>query len=55
MKISRCLVLVAVFSAFAFAGGGPPPPAPEVSAGYIPGALVLVGGAVLMIRAKLRK
>jgi hypothetical protein len=51
-------LLMVGFSSFAIAGGGCPPPgcsAPEIDSGLAVGTLVLVGGAVLMIRSRLRR
>jgi hypothetical protein len=53
MKITGFILLLAGFASVAFAGSVSN--APEVDAGYVTGAVVLIGGAALMIRSRLRK
>ena len=51
MKTVALVLLLAGLTTVAFAGGQ----APEVNTSYVPGVLVVLGGAVLVVRAKLRK
>ena len=55
-KIAGLVVLLGGLSSLAFAGNnGETGGAPEVNAGYLGGAFVLVSGAGLIIRSRLRK
>jgi len=51
-RITGFVLLLVGVSSFAFAGI---PAAPEVDAGFAGCAIVLIGGAALIIRSRLRK
>ena len=53
LKTVAVALLLASLSSIAFAGGMAA--APEVNTGLVPAALVVIGGAALLIRSKLRR
>lgn len=52
-NLTKLGLLVVAVSSFAFAGTSAV--APEINAGFAGSAFVLIGGAALIIRSKLRK